>query len=91
MARLQRNKLRKPGLWRRLADRSELHSTGVPKGDVIIVRYADDIVLDFQRWADAVRFLLEFKERLGKFGLELHPNIPVCLIHSVQKQPDIPE
>jgi hypothetical protein len=47
--------------------------------------------LDFQRWADAVRFLLEFKERLAKFGLELHSDIPVCLIHSVQKQPDIPE
>ena len=46
----------------------------VAKGDVIIVRYADDLVLGFQQRADAVRFLEEFKERLAKFGLELHPD-----------------
>jgi group II intron reverse transcriptase/maturase len=44
------------------------------KGDVIIVRYADDVVLGFQHRADAVRFLEAFKERLAKFGLELHPD-----------------
>jgi RNA-directed DNA polymerase len=43
-------------------------------GDVIIVRYADDLVMGFQHWADAVRILEEFKERLAKFGLELHPD-----------------
>jgi RNA-directed DNA polymerase len=43
-------------------------------GDVIIVRYADDLVVGFQHRADAVRFLEEFKERLAKFGLELHPD-----------------
>src|SRR5580692_1423702 len=43
-------------------------------GDVIIVRYADDLVMGFQHRADAVRFLEEFKERLAKFGLELHPD-----------------
>ena len=43
-------------------------------GDVIIVRYADDLVMGFQHWADAVRFLEEFKERLAKFGLELQPD-----------------
>ena len=43
-------------------------------GDVIIVRYADDLVLGFQQKADAVRFLEAFKERLAKFGLELHPD-----------------
>jgi group II intron reverse transcriptase/maturase len=42
-------------------------------GDVIIVRYADDLVMGFQHRADAVRFLEQFKERLAKFGLELHP------------------
>ena len=42
-------------------------------GDVIIVRYADDLVLGFQQRADAMRFLDAFKERLAKFGLELHP------------------
>jgi len=51
-------------VWRRKA----------AKGDVIIVRYADDVVLGFQQRADAVRFLEEFKERLAKFGLELHPD-----------------
>ncbi len=40
----------------------------VAKGDVIIVRYADDLVMGFQQRADAVRFLEEFKERLAKFG-----------------------
>ena len=44
------------------------------KGDVIIVRYADDLVMGFQQRADAVRFLEEFKERLAKFGLELNPD-----------------
>lgn len=45
----------------------------VAKGDVIVVRYADDLVLGFQLKADAVRFLEEFKERLAQFTLELHP------------------
>ena len=43
------------------------------QGDVIVVRYADDIVLGFQHQAEADRFLKDFRERLGKFGLELHP------------------
>ena len=42
-------------------------------GDVIIVRYADDAVLGFQYRAEAELFLKELGERLGKFGLELHP------------------
>jgi hypothetical protein len=42
-------------------------------GEVIVVRYADDSVLGFQYRADAERFLREWKERLQKFGLELHP------------------
>ena len=46
----------------------------VAKGDVIIVRYADDLVMGFQHRVDALRFLREFKERLEKFGLELHPD-----------------
>jgi RNA-directed DNA polymerase len=44
------------------------------QGDVIAVRYADDSVLGFQYRADADRFLVEFRERLGKFGLDLHPD-----------------
>jgi len=43
-------------------------------GEVIVVRYADDSVLGFQYRADAERFLREWKERLRKFGLELHPD-----------------
>src|SRR5262249_2375214 len=44
----------------------------VAKGDVIVVRYADDLVVGFQYRTDAERFLQEFRERLAKFGLELH-------------------
>jgi group II intron reverse transcriptase/maturase len=43
-------------------------------GDVIVVRYADDSVLGFQYRADAARFLQQWRERLQKFGLELHPD-----------------
>ncbi len=43
-------------------------------GDVIIVRYADDIVAGFENRADAERFLHDWKDRLQKFGLELHPD-----------------
>lgn len=43
------------------------------KGEVIVVRYADDSILGFQYQAEADRFVDEFKKRLGKFGLELHP------------------
>jgi len=43
-------------------------------GEVIVVRYADDMVLGFQRRAEAERFLQDWRERLRKFGLELHPD-----------------
>jgi len=42
-------------------------------GDVIIVRFADDIVLGFQEKADAEQFRAELTERMRKFYLELHP------------------
>jgi RNA-directed DNA polymerase len=44
----------------------------VANGDVIVVRYADDLVVGFQYRTDAERFLRAFRERLAKFGLELH-------------------
>jgi RNA-directed DNA polymerase len=44
----------------------------VANGDVIVVRYADDLVVGFEHRTDAERFLREFQERLAKFGLELH-------------------
>jgi RNA-directed DNA polymerase len=42
-------------------------------GDVIVVRFADDIVLGFQRQADAEQFRAELGERMRQFNLELHP------------------
>jgi RNA-directed DNA polymerase len=42
-------------------------------GEVIVVRYADDIVLGLQYKSDADRFRDHLAERLKKFGLELHP------------------
>ena len=45
----------------------------IAKGEVIVVRYADDAVLGFQYREDAERFLKQLQERMGKFGLELHP------------------
>lgn len=43
------------------------------RGDVIVIRYADDFVLGFEQRAEAERFLGQLRERLAKFGLELHP------------------
>ncbi len=42
------------------------------RGDVIVVRFADDIVLGFQVRSDAERFRAELEERFRKFQLELH-------------------
>ena len=40
-------------------------------GDMIIVRFADDVVIGFQHRRDARRFQDELRQRLAKFGLEL--------------------
>ena len=42
------------------------------RGDVIIVRYADDFVMGFQYRNEADLFLQQLQERMAKFGLELH-------------------
>jgi RNA-directed DNA polymerase len=42
-------------------------------GDVIVVRFADDVVVGFQRKSDAEQFWVELRERMRKFHLELHP------------------
>jgi group II intron reverse transcriptase/maturase len=42
-------------------------------GDVLMIRYADDIVLGFEYEGEARAFLAEMGERLQKFGLTLHP------------------
>jgi RNA-directed DNA polymerase len=44
------------------------------RGDVIVVRFADDFVVGFQHAGDARRFLHDLRERFVKFGLELHPD-----------------
>lgn len=43
-------------------------------GDVIIVRFADDVIVGFQYEDDARRFWAELGERFATFGLELHPD-----------------
>jgi RNA-directed DNA polymerase len=44
------------------------------RGDVIIVRFADDFIAGFQYQDDAEAFLEELRGRLAKFSLELHPD-----------------
>ena len=43
-------------------------------GDMIMVRYADDIVVGFQHEIDARRFWDAMRERLREFSLSLHPD-----------------
>jgi group II intron reverse transcriptase/maturase len=43
------------------------------KGEVIIVRYADDFVIGFREESDARECLAALGERMAKFGLALHP------------------
>src|SRR5215510_13976885 len=44
------------------------------QGEVVVVRYADDLVLGFQYQTDAECFRDHLAERLKRFGLELHPD-----------------
>ena len=43
-------------------------------GDVIIVRYADDVIVGFEHEDDARRFLDAMRARLEEFALSLHPD-----------------
>ena len=43
-------------------------------GDMIMVRYADDIVVGFQHESDARRFWDAMRDRLREFSLSLHPD-----------------
>jgi RNA-directed DNA polymerase len=43
-------------------------------GDMIVVRYADDLVLGFQHESDAHRFLDAMRARFEEFALSLHPD-----------------
>lgn len=43
------------------------------KGDVIVVRFADDIIVGFQHEWEARQLWAELRERFAEYGLELHP------------------
>jgi hypothetical protein len=42
------------------------------RGNIILVRYADDTVAGFEYQADAKRFQAELQDRLAQFALTLH-------------------
>ena len=44
------------------------------RGDVAVVRFADDFVVGFEHRNETESFLAELRERFAKFGLELHPD-----------------
>jgi len=44
------------------------------RGDVVVVRFADDFVVGFEHREEAEQFLTELRERLAQFGLTLHPD-----------------
>ena len=43
-------------------------------GDMIIIRYADDVVLGFEHESEAQAFLQHLQQRLKAFDLNLHPD-----------------
>jgi RNA-directed DNA polymerase len=43
-------------------------------GDMIMVRYADDLIVGFEHESDARRFLDAMRDRLREFSLSLHPD-----------------
>lgn len=55
------------------------------KGDVIIVRYADDSVIGFQYEGDAQRFLQALRERLAQFGLQLRARCETTAAFSLKR------
>ena len=44
------------------------------RGDVVLVRFADDFQAGFQHREDAERFLADLRKRFAGLGLELHPD-----------------
>ena len=54
-------------LWAKQWRRRHAH------GDIIVVRYADDIVVGFEHQADAERFREDMRARMAEFALTLHP------------------
>jgi group II intron reverse transcriptase/maturase len=43
------------------------------RGNIVVVRYADDFIVGFQHESEARSFLRDLRERLRRFALELHP------------------
>ena len=43
------------------------------RGNVILTRFADDYIAGFEHQDDAERFLADLRDRLARFGLEVHP------------------
>lgn len=43
------------------------------RGQAVLIRYCDDFVITFERRDDAERVYKWLEERLGQYGLELHP------------------
>src|SRR6266446_595178 len=68
-------------------------------GDMIIVRYADDTVIGFEREADARRFWDAMRDRLREFSLSLHPDKTRLIVFGryaaglvrVQRQRELPQ
>jgi RNA-directed DNA polymerase len=44
------------------------------RGDVTLVRFADDYIAGFEHQSDAQQFLADLRDRFAKFALELHPD-----------------
>src|SRR5262249_757754 len=44
------------------------------RGDLVVVRYADDTIVGFEHRHEAEQFLADLKARLARFGLALHPD-----------------
>lgn len=42
------------------------------RGDIIVIRYADDFIVGFQHREEAEQYLTEVDNRFARFGLELH-------------------
>jgi RNA-directed DNA polymerase len=44
------------------------------RGDVVVVRFANDFVVGFEHRPEAERFLSALRDRFARFGLTLHPD-----------------
>ena len=47
---------------------------GHARGEVIVVRYADDTIMGFEHRTEAIRFLADLEKRMAEYALALHPD-----------------